>query len=255
MVTSPKGQAAWAQSRKPDNRTDPIAAPRTKPAARNAASPLRSPLALQPAEARAAGALGKRRGDEYHCPSGRRGTLPEPSAELIANPSVDKIFLKQHCYLCNRRILTSSTKLGKILLSISGSRQLFPERKCYQLYQVPRRYLRNSCYHPYPQAPLFPQRHRFQPPQRLHINAHRPPHLRRIPLCLLLLRNVLFVVLYEPRILPHHVLQRLASRCPARQRLQRLQLGGFLRRQPDGECRYLLTAHEPPPPCSSVLPG
>ncbi|MEQ3236885.1 hypothetical protein AAA231_22395 [Bacteroides cellulosilyticus] len=58
-----RGRRHGHKSRKPDNRTDLIATPETETAARNAACPLRSPLALQFTEARAAGALGKRRGE------------------------------------------------------------------------------------------------------------------------------------------------------------------------------------------------
>ena len=90
-----------------------------------------------------------------------QGNTSGLSAKLIAILRAGQILLVQKCYLYGCRILTRSAKLSKILLSISGSRLHSWTNFCYQLYQVPKRYLRKGCYHSPSSTTLLPQRRFF----------------------------------------------------------------------------------------------
>ena len=90
-----------------------------------------------------------------------KGNTSGLSAGLIAILRAGQILLVQKCYLYGCRILTRSAKLSKISLSISGSRLHSWTNFCYQLYQVPKRYLRKGCYHSPLSTTLLPQRRFF----------------------------------------------------------------------------------------------
>ena len=77
-----------------------------------------------------------------------KGNTSGLSAGQIAILRAGQILLVQYCYLYSCRILARSAKLSKRLLSIPRQLQFVLERKCYQPYQVPKRYLRRGCYHP-----------------------------------------------------------------------------------------------------------
>ena len=90
-----------------------------------------------------------------------QGNTSGLSVKLIAILRAGQILLVQKCYLYGCRILTRSAKLSKISLSISGSRLHSWTNFCYQLYQVPKRYLRKGCYHSPLSTTLLSQRHFF----------------------------------------------------------------------------------------------
>jgi len=157
-----------------------------------------------------------------------KGVLPLAATKLIAIPSAGKIFLKQYCYLYSWRISSRAAKLSKILLSILRQLQLVLERKCYQLHQVPKRYLRKGCYHPHPLATLFPQ----TPP--LPVLA-TPWYSSATPRCIRCNSRSCSTRCFSRSLTNTATLgyslityfKRFATRSLACQRLQRLQLSGF----------------------------